>query len=696
METNSKIYLEYYNGKYCKFPDNISCVNTHGENFLLAGWVVYNKSTSKFLTFNKDMDPVHSGFMFNGEGGISSIKNLVILKPGSTMLESMQVSNEEEHEYITLSELQSSDIEFKAFFREKLWIKVTSDRLGEGVKIYNSDNSIIGSGEFTIKELDTPDINKVGHIWQGYFLGNKKVDGQTVFEEREAGSHIISTYKAKPILTIMWKEEKLRETAVDIGEVEIGRLPVKHGYDFGGVYDNPEFKGDPITSINITEDTTLYTKYNKEVYVSVYLDSMIDLIHGYEGTAAQSSIDCVKQELDMYNFEVEGFFCEKTYETPINDPFILPDHDMKIYAKCKPKNSIEVNVREFTPNHSNEEVVIPSHKITGSYDFETKSYIFRDVKWRVKDYGFIEFGAREKGVDYSKFYRAKKDGDGFYVSIPHKETYILELVPKYAKDLEWKIKNVVYNPITMIGSVMTSKEFDEMFVIPFSTEYGNRYRTPISMSKYDEGDFIEFDSELGLSGRVFSDMNCTTKVLSPTIDGNNVELMYFGYDNIELPVCYRKISKKPTMNLNIVDSGNGTVSPTSFIVTTDQTITLKRDMFTALKGNDGLVFSHFTYTKPGELKEKSIKLGDDLIMDRSLDMIAHWDKPIKATFMVDGKIYQEMISDDPREFTFTLPIMPYKPKHAFEGWDNTEEVAGKITIKEDTVFNAIFYPVDLL
>ena len=119
-------------------------------------------------------------------------------------------------------------------------------------------------------------------------------------------------------------------------------------------------------------------------------------------------------------------------------------------------------------------------------------------------------------------------------------------------------------------------------------------------------------------------------------------------------------------------------------------------MFTVLKGNDGLVFSHFSYTKPNENKERIVRIGDDLVMDRSLDMIAHWDKPIKATFMVDGKVYQEMISDDPREFTFNLPIMPYKPKHAFEGWDNTDKVTGKITIKKDTVFTALFYPVDLL
>ena len=697
METNSKIYLEYYNGKYCKFPDNITCQNTHGDNFVLAGWVVYNKSTSKFLTFNKDMDPVYSGFIFNGEGSVSGIKDLVILEPGSTVLENMEVNNDEPHDHSTLSDLQSSDIEFKPLFREKLWVKITSKRLGDSIKVYNSDSAIIGSGKFTIKELGDNDLDKSGYIWQGYFLGNKKVDANTVFEESEAGSHIVSIYKSKPVLTIMWKDEKVKEISVDPGEFEIGRLPVKHGYQFEGVYNNPNCEGDKLSILNITEDTTLYAKYSKEVYIPVYVNNnIVDLIHGYEGYNAQSSIEYVRSELVMYNCDVDGFYYDETYQASIGDPFILPDQDKRIYVKCKPKEQINVTVRDFILNQSSSETVIPSYVITGVYNAETESYVFRDIKWRVNDYGFIEFGSREHVIDYSKFYRAKRDEHGLYISINHKDTYALELIPKYAKDIQWRIKNVLYNPINMTGSIMSNTEFDEIFTIPFDTESGNKYFSSITLNKYDNGDFIEKDSELALDGRVFSDINCTTKILSPVLDGNNVELYYFGSDDIKLPIGYRKVDKKDNMSLRIVDCGEGKIEPNSFIISTGQTITLNKNMFNCINAPEGLVFSHFSYTRPDEDRERNINIGDDLIMDRSIDMIAHWDKPITATFMVDGKLHQELISDNPNEFTFTLPAMPYKPNYAFQGWDNTDKTSGEITIKESTVFNAVFYPVDLL
>ena len=699
METKGKIYLEYYNGKYCKFPDNVKCENTHGENFLLAGWIVYNKSTKKFLTYNKEMDPAHTGFIFNGDGDVSKIDNLVILTPGDTMLEAMELSNEEEHSYVTLKDLESEDVSFIGLFREKLWIKISSRRFGEGVKIY-AKVATIGSKEFTIPELGLDDIPKTGFIWDGYYLGNKRVDEHTVFTAEEAGSHIISTYNSKPIVSIMWKDEKIKSFFVDLGvETLLDRLPIKYGYEFAGIYDNPEYTGEPLESITVTEDTTLYAKYRKEVYVMIYREGLLDMIHGYEGDNAQESIDFVKSELDRLSFNLAGMYYDKDYKNPITEPFILPGEDTKIYIKDSPKKNIMINVRAFIENESidNTETIINAYKTEGIYDPETKSYIVRDVVWRKNEYGFVEFGARENGTDYSDYYRAKVDESGMYISIPHKRTYALELIPKYAKDVTWRIKNVWYDPASECGTVMTDKIFDEEFVIPFSTEKHNEWFAPITLDKYDEGDFVENDSELALTGRVFADINCTTKVLSPVISGNNVSVYYMGHDDIDLPVAYRKVNKRGFMRLEIVDCGSGKIEPTSFVVLTGQSVELTEDKFNTINAPEGMVFDKFTYTRPNETKERELLIGQSIIMDRSIDLIAHWTKPIVATFKVKDKVISTIIAEKRGPLTFTIPaVTEVFDDEVFIGWDKMDQTSGEFTIEEDTVFNAVFHPVELL
>lgn len=660
----NKMHFEYYDGKYCKIPENLYA-DPISPNHKLEYWVFRNKDTNKYLKQEENELGVPS-FSFSADS--HKDENIVCVVPGGIGLSSMLESSEDPEE-VTLDYLGKDNIELIPYFKEIMWVKI------DGKKVYNDNRSTWD--KFCISELGKiPEIPE-GKVWDGYYMGDTKVDDMFVFEEWMAGCNIVSKFHDEVTVNIIYMNRG----------TEIDRLTktIKYGSEItvNIPYKNNRYKSSDHVYKDehcmIKCDNIIYPKENTNVYIEVTKIHEITLLNE----------DLEFKRIDyIIDGSVYGDYPEN------NSPFMFGYNYEGLYQDAKFANKYTVPMvinkdRIFYVNFVRDEdikISIKDKEFVGFYDKNSDSYF---VELMDVDSSFV--GIRVSVIlDEILIKPGRVIGQPYTVlQIPASYKSCV-ITPVFAKDITWKILPTYVKDGKLVPYVNPIE-----VEIPYSNISGSYY-APVSLPKFEYGDYEEPDSQIALSGRVFMDNGCSRKVVSPEIIGNSVYADWIG-DNTTLPHCYLKVDRKPNMNIHIIDVGSGDIEPKEFIVGTDQTLKLSKDDF-EITNPEGKVFSHFSYTNPYTKKEKEVKLPCELVAEWSYQLIAHWADPVKATLIVDeDNRSQDIIftADNPDKLEFTIPnIQPVKEGYIFIGWSGLPDVGEQFTITESTEFIPIWETED--
>lgn len=660
----SKMHFEYYDGKYCKIPSSLYA-EPISPNHKLEYWVFRNKDTSKYLKcVESELGIPSYSFTANSHKD----EDIVCVVPGAIGLSNMLESSEDPEE-VTLEYLGRDNVELIPFFKEVLWVKI------DGRKVYNDNGSTWD--KFCISELGKiPEIPE-GKVWNGYYMGDTKVDEMFVFEEWMAGCNIVSKFHDEVTVNIIYVTRGM----------EIDRITrkVKYGSSINvyipynnkdyfteeGVYKDEHCLIKCEETISPTENTDVYVEVTKIHKVTLVNDKVAFKRIDYVVDGSTYGDYPKGDAPSMFGYNFEGLYQDPKFANKYSVPMII-NKDRTLYVNFVRDEEIRLNIKD--------------KEFVGFYDKNTDSYF---IELMDVDPSFVGV---QIDISFDEIFikPGRVIGQGYTVlQIP--ATYKLcTIKPVFAKNINWRILPTYIKDGKLIPYV------DPIDVeIPYSNVSGSYY-TPVSLPKFEYGDFEEPDSQIALSGRVFMDNSCTRNVISPEIIGNSVYANWVG-DKTSLPQCYLKVDRKPTMNIRIIDVGSGDIEPKEFIVGTDQVLKLAKDDF-EITNPDGKVFSHFSYTNPYTKKEKEIKLPCELVAEWSYQLITHWANPVKATLIVDEEDRSQdivFVSDNPDKLEFTIPnIQPVKEGYIFVGWSGLPDVGEQFTITESTEFTPIWETED--
>lgn len=662
----SKMHFEYYDGKYCKIPSNLYA-EPISPNHKLEYWVFKNKDTNKFLKCVESELGIPS-YSFTADS--HKDEDIVCIVPGGIGFSNMCESSEDPEE-ITLEYLGKDNVVLIPYFREVMWVKI------DGKKVYNDNRSTWD--KFCVSALDDIPVIPPGKVWDGYYMGDTKVDGMFVFEEWMAGCNIESRFHDQVQVNIIYmlkgkEHDRIIRSVKYGGEITVN-IPYEDNIHYQSstkAYKDEHclIKSDDI--ITPTENTNIYIELTKIHKISLINKSLGYAENDYvlDGTP-YGTFETGKPTLYGYNFE--GLYQDEDMYNKYNLPMIV-NRDMTIYVNF-------VRNEEYTIN-------IKGKDFTGYYDKNSDSYF---IELMDVDPTFVGLNVSIL-LDEILIKPGRVLGQSYAVlQIPARYTVSSVMTPIFAKPLTWKILPSYIQDGKLVPYVDPIE-----LEIPYNTTLGSYY-SPISLPKFEHDDFEEPDSHLALSGRVFMDNGCTRKVVSPEIEGNAVYASYTGRPDFSLPDAFLKVDRKPSMTVSIIDTGSGDINPKEFIVATDQVLKLSKDKF-EITNPEGKVFSHFSYTNPYTKKEKTVHLPSELVAEWSYQLITHWSDPVKAILIVDKDDRSQDIvytADNPDKLEFTIPnIQPVKEGYFFVGWSGLPEVGEQFTITETTEFEPIWETED--
>ena len=661
-----KLYFEYYDGKYCKIPTDLHA-DPISPNHKLEYWVFRNKDTNKYLKCVESELGVPS-YSFTADSHKDD--DIVCIVPGGIGLSNMLESSEDPEE-ITLEYLGRDNVELIPYFKEIMWVKI------DGKKVYNDNRTTWD--KFCVSALNIIPPIPEGKVWDGYYMGSQKVDGDFVFAEWMAGCNIESRFHDQVNVTTVYmvrgKEFDRKVVTVMYGEEVFVNIPYKDQERFKSSEFAYKDEGCTIKiegSIKPTEHVTVYmelTKIHEITLINKALgyaknDHVLDgRLYGdfQDGTPA------------LFGFNYEGLYRDEKFHEKYQLPMII-NRNMTFYVNF---------VREdtFTLRIDYVDYIGEYNKLDDTYVFELKDIDDSFVGIRVSDL-FNELLIKPGHVL----------GESYVVlQLPAKYSVGVKLEPVFAEPLTWKLLPTFAKNGKLIPYVNPIE-----VEIQYNTYLGSYY-APISLPKIEFGDYEEPDSQIALTGRVFMDNGCTRTVVSPTIEGNNVYAGYTARPDFTLPDAHLKLDRKPSMSPTIIDTAGGEIEPREFIVATDQILKLSKEMFT-MTPPEGKVFDKFSYTDPYTNVRKEFKLPYDLKVEYSYNIITHWDYPIQAILIVDeGDRDKDIIftGDNTDELEFTIPhVYPKKDGWIFVGWSGLPERGEIFKIKETEEFYPIWEPED--
>lgn len=658
----SKMFFEYFDGKYCKIPDNLKA-EPKDEYHKLSYWVFRDTTTGKFMK-HINGDGVHS-YAFTAD---SHKDDDIVCVNAGTILDDLKESSEDPNE-VTLEYLGKDNIELIPYFREVMWVKI------DGKKVYNSNGSTWD--KFCINELEFPPEIPEGKVWDGYYMGDTKVDEMFVFEEWMAGCNIVSKFHNEVTINIIYMSRGIEVDRITrtskYGSAITVNIPYNNqDYQSG----NTVYKDE---NCMIESDNIIYPKENTNVYIEVTKIHKITLVNDKLGFERVDRVldgstygDYPKGDAPSYfGYNFEGLYQDPRFGNKYSVPMII-NKDRTIYVNFvrDDEMSITIQDREFVGfyDKNSDSYFIELMDVTPSFVGLRVSITFDEI--------LIKPG-RVIGQPYT------------VLQIPADYKHCV-LTPVFAKSINWRILPTYVKDGKLVPYV------DPIDVeIPYSNISGSYY-APVSLPKFEYDDFEEPDSQIALSGRVFMDNACTRNVVSPEIVGNSVYASWAG-NFTTLPQCYLKVDRKPTMNIRIIDVGSGDIEPKEFIVGTDQILKLSKEDL-EITNPEGKVFSHFTYTNPYTKKEVTVKLPCEIMAEWSYQLITHWADPVKATLIVDKDDRSQdivFVADNPDKLEFTIPnIQPVKDGYFFVGWSGLPDVGEQFIITETTEFEPIWETED--
>lgn len=663
----SKMHFEYYDGKYCKIPSNLYA-EPISPNHKLEYWVFRNKDTNKYLKCVESELGIPS-YSFTADSHKDD--DIVCVVPGAIGLSNMLESSEDPEE-VTLEYLGRDNVELVPYFKEIMWVKI------DGKKVYNDNRSTWD--KFCISALDdVPEVIPPGKVWDGYYMGDTKVDGMFVFEEWMAGCNIESRFHDEVTVDIVYVDGRAKEIDRITRKVKYGSeitvyIPYENKEYFtgGNVYKDEHclIKGEEI--IYPTENTTVYIKVTKIHKITLLNNKVGFRRYDYVMDGEKYGEFPKGDAPSLFAYNYEGLYQDEDFYNKYSVPMtIFNDKTFYVNFVRDEEMSLEISGKEFVGYYdkSSDSYFIELMDVDPTFVGIHVSMVFDEV--------FIKPG-RVLGHEYT------------VLKVPATYKHCI-ITPQFAAPIKWRILPTYVADGRLIPYV-NPIEVD----IPYSTIAGSYY-APISLPKFEYGDFEEPDSHLALSGRVFMDNACTRNVVSPEIVGNAVYASYSSLRPTTLPMCYLKVDRKPTMTPRIIDVGSGDIEPKEFIVGTDQTLKLTKDMFT-ITNPDGKVFEKFSYTNPYTKKEHEFKLPYELKVEWSYQLMAHWTDPVKATLIVDEEDRTKdivYVSDNAESLGFTIPnITPTKEGYFFVGWSGLPDVGEQFTINSSQEFYPIWEPED--
>ena len=190
-------------------------------------------------------------------------------------------------------------------------------------------------------------ITKGGYILNGWLINSKSYKPGAAIEVK--GNIVaVADWKANDKYTLSFDSKGgsfVQAVSAFAGEtVQLTQKPTRSGYTFDGWYTNSSYTGTPITSIVLTDNTTLYAKWSKESTVggggggggvtTKYTVSfktpdgiVLDTIKKASGsTLALSAYSFVKE-----GYKFEGWYTDKALTNKVTS--VKVDKDITLYAK---------------------------------------------------------------------------------------------------------------------------------------------------------------------------------------------------------------------------------------------------------------------------------------------------------------------------------------------------------------------------
>ena len=656
----SKMFFEYYNGKYCRIPRNLTA-ELPSPNHILEYWVFKDTKINKYLK-HVESEPGKPGYSFTADSHRDT--DIVCIIPGGIGFSDMPEHSEDPNE-VTLEYLGKDNIKLIPYFREIMWLNIN------GSKVYCDQRTTWD--KFTIKALDTiPEIPE-GKIWDGYYLESRKVDGNTVFQDWEAGSTIETRFKDRIFLKKFYVQDGHSEAG------EIVEVTPNSSYKLNEK--SPEgFEIDKISldldGEEVVTDTIEIKNFDISIFIHLTPYFTLNFVSIPEGLSITkrmlrgSVLESAPEELVMDKYELERLYINKDI---VEFPYTVTENAL-ITAKFTRPKKFSIFLQD------------PFKEIPGEYDTDKDVYHFYDIPTHNYVAG-LEISASWRKyvfmIDKDNHLEIKAD------LILNNKTYNW----LRAEPIDW----IVYPTYVFDGEIVNGEKQVEI-TIPYSREKGCYYE-PVSLEHYQYGDFEEPLDEVALTSRIYSNPMCTNAVINPTINGNDVFVSYTN-GKIVLPPAYLAMDRKRTMNLDIGFTDTGVIEPKHWEIGTDQSITLSTDKFTEFTPPKDKVLKHFIYLNPYNGEERIYKLGEELKMEWSYTLTPIWSDPITATFIIDENDPEKnhvITADNCHSFTFSIPnIQPVKEGYAFIGWVGLPAVGNEFTITESTTFEPIWEPIQLL
>lgn len=563
-----KLYLEFYNNKYCRIPTNLTSPENPGVNYTLAYWIIRKISSNQLLT-KTTADPVESGFLFKAVDREDS--SVLHLQPGDTTLSDMLTDSETAVDYVTLKDLGDSDIDIQPVFKEHMWISMDLD--GTKTKVYNEAGK--WNGTFSVTALNTVPAAKEGYVWDGWYFGNTKVDGSYVFQEREAGMTITGVYNELQAIVVMNGSNEIYSGSQIIGSTFTPTDVTVPGFRLEGYYTDSAFTNKLTFPITIDGPVTIYAKYIEQVTAILYSDvdmgelerKVMDI--GTEWTPATPTAP----ELGYIAFK----YVVKDTETEVTFPYVC-DSNVELVIQW---------TREQVANITVGGTNYPSNRYTRISSTEgIYNVTFTGIN------GIGNVGVVTNAGKLIEFTGSEEPTEDVTLDINTNDmTGTLSLVT--AAPVSWTL-TPAYGPDSYVIKEITPTVIN----LEYYTHY-KKYRQVVSLPQVTGNDFEEKDSQLALDGRVFSDIGMTTAVVSPAIDGNVVTADFNYGVTTTLPSCYINVGLKDTMTVSINTVGTDTsFNPKTFTVGTGQSLSINESMFTGMTVPDGYELAKFTYIDP--------------------------------------------------------------------------------------------------
>lgn len=632
----NKLFFEYYDGKYCKIPDNLKYEGQMPPHHKLEFWVFKDKNTGKFLKWTNPDDLETAGDLsFTAD---THTDNDIFVVTAGAILNDLEEHNDNPA-IVTLETLSKENIVLLPYIREVLCVFI------DGTKAYSTTENTFG--KFMIKELaNIPEIPE-NKVWDGYYMGETKVDEEFIFSEWMAGSTIISKFHDTCKVNIHYIANNI-EVSKETLEFKYNTKAELHKDISDETYETLEEVYSNIECTEIIENTTPIIKENIDVYIKVSKKYTVTIIneeveYRSEHIVLDGETLTLPQDPHTDGYIYTGLFKDPFCKEPAD---LVITSNITLYAGFTRDN-------EFTLRIDGKEYV-------GIYQSDLDVYKFYMIE--IAD---DLVGVRVKNKDTDYVIKIDKLG---VLSIPAKYKFIGTVTPEHAKPVKWNI----YPCYALDGQILG--QGDPIVVeIPYDRKF-QKYAIDLNMDRVEIGDYSEPDIELGFGGRAFANPMCTRDVVSPSILGNHISADYGDGSPVYLPDAFLKLDRKRIMTVSFTSiTDGGDIYPREFIVGRDQNLTLKRSMFQTIINPVGKVIDKFVYTHPYTKKRHEVKFGDTIKVEYSYNLHTIWNEPVKAIFIIDeDDRSQDVIiySDNCDSLAFHAPnIADYtKPGATLIGW----------------------------